>query len=88
MHTYTVSHSLKVTAVFVFIPNHILDCFERLVKLLRQLAVSMPSSIRLRFIRKTHCQRDFMLWRGSARLGGVGGVDFNKIGRASCRERV
>ncbi len=45
MHTYTVSHSLKVTAVFVFIPNHILDCFERLVKLLRQLAVSMPSSI-------------------------------------------
>ena len=34
-----ISHSLKVTAVFVFIPNHILDCFERLVKLLRQLAV-------------------------------------------------
>ncbi len=36
--------------------------------------------IRLRFIRKTHCQKDFMLWRGSARLGGVGGVDFNVLG--------
>lgn len=36
--------------------------------------------IRLRFIRKTHCQKDFMLWRGSARLGGVSGVDFNVLG--------
>ncbi len=36
--------------------------------------------LRLRFIRKTHCQKDFMLWRGSARLGGVGGVDFNVLG--------
>ena len=38
------------------------------------------ASIRLRFIRKTHCQKDFMLWRGSARLGGVSGVDFNILG--------
>ncbi len=36
--------------------------------------------LRLRFIRKTHCQKDFMLWRGSARLGGVSGVDFNVLG--------
>jgi len=38
------------------------------------------SSLRLRFIRKTHCQKDFMLWRGSARLGGVSGIDFNVLG--------
>ena len=38
------------------------------------------AGIRLRFIRKTHCQKDFMLWRGSARLGGVSGVDFNVLG--------
>lgn len=38
------------------------------------------TSIRLRFIRKTHCQKGFMLWRGSARLGGVSGVDFNILG--------
>ena len=36
--------------------------------------------IRLRFIRKTHCQKDFMLWRGSARLGGVSGIGFNILG--------
>ncbi len=36
--------------------------------------------IRLRFIRKTHCQKDFMLWRVSARLGGVSGIDFNVLG--------
>ncbi len=40
----------------------------------------LPHYIRLRFIRKTHCQRDFMLWRGSARLGGVSGIDFNVLG--------
>ena len=39
-----------------------------------------PHSLRLRFIRKTHCQKNFMLWRGSARLGGIGGVDFNILG--------
>ena len=38
------------------------------------------AKLRLRFIRKTHCQKDFMLWRGSARLGGVSGVDFNILG--------
>ena len=36
--------------------------------------------LRLRFIRKTHCQKDFVLWRGAARLGGVSGVDFNVLG--------
>ena len=44
------------------------------------LALGLPTMIRLRFIRKTHCQKDFMLWRGSARLGGVSGVDFNILG--------
>ena len=42
--------------------------------------VSRNCFLRLRFIRKTHCQKDFMLWRGSARLGGVSGVDFNVLG--------
>ena len=28
---------------------------------------SQSRYIRLRFIRKTHCQKDFMLWRGAAR---------------------
>ncbi len=37
-------------------------------------------NMELTFIRKTHCQKDFMLWRGSARLGGVSGVDFNVLG--------
>ena len=48
--------------------NVIIDVFLEIVK------------VRLRFIRKTHCQKDFMLWRGSARLGGVSGVDFNVLG--------